>query len=362
MPHGRVFLSGANAAWFFEGFDFGNNQYPYERKAGYENWITQIRNHGGNSIRVFLHDNCQTTPYIDDHNGHTYAPDKEGHLVRDLNDLLHFAALHKVYVFFVLFSGAQKKDTHWKLQGLIVDNTKRQAYVDNALKPIVRGVKNQPYLGGWEIMNEMEGVITIEGSGDACFDTSVLSGSGAGFAGQTYHPKQLLAFINHLTAAIKSEDHSALVTSGSWNPKSNTDSTHFGHKYHNFYSDHCLVHAGNNAHPSGKLDFFQIHTYAKAQGDHYDNVAPFYHSGQEKSVYGLSKPVVIGEFSHHKGDGWAITSQYNHAYYHGYAGAWAWQYKQEPSDHDQDDAATINRGLNQLKGKNDQSNGGLVTL
>lgn len=35
----------------------------------------------------------------------------------------------------------------------------------------------------------------------------------------------------------------------------------------------------------GKLDFYQIHTYAKAEGDHYDNVGPFYHSGVSVRVH-----------------------------------------------------------------------------
>lgn len=49
-------------------------------------------------------------------------------------------------------------------------------------------------------------------------------------------------FINWQAAAIRKTDPQALVTAGSWNPKSNTNMN--GMK--NLYSDHCLIRAGHD--------------------------------------------------------------------------------------------------------------------
>ena len=80
-----------------------------------------------------------------------------------------------------------------RLQGLITDTSKLQSYIDKALIPWVRAVKDHPALGGWDIINEMEGFIkTGQHDSEPCFDTTFLTGSGAGWAGASYTAQQLL--------------------------------------------------------------------------------------------------------------------------------------------------------------------------
>jgi len=50
----KVFLNGANIAWKSYGYDFGNGQYAANSKATLENWITQIANNGGNTVRKLM--------------------------------------------------------------------------------------------------------------------------------------------------------------------------------------------------------------------------------------------------------------------------------------------------------------------
>jgi len=45
----KVFLSGANIAWKYYGYDFGNNQYQ-STKGDLERWIREIAQAGGNSL------------------------------------------------------------------------------------------------------------------------------------------------------------------------------------------------------------------------------------------------------------------------------------------------------------------------
>lgn len=82
-----------------------------------------------------------------------------------------------------------------------------------------------------------EGLVNA-GIADAnpCFDTQVLGGSGAGWAG-TYIPMQLLQrFINRQTAAIKRADPKVIVTLGSWSERAQTDEL----GWRNYYKDKCV--------------------------------------------------------------------------------------------------------------------------
>ena len=51
----KVFLSGVNIAWNSYGYDFGNGKYESLSKSTLENWLTQIGDSGGNSIRKLIH-------------------------------------------------------------------------------------------------------------------------------------------------------------------------------------------------------------------------------------------------------------------------------------------------------------------
>ena len=60
---------------------------------------------------------------------------------------------------------------------------------------MVNALKNEPGLGGWDIINEMEGVITPgQYNRERCFDTRSLSGTGAGWKGHLYSAQELLRY------------------------------------------------------------------------------------------------------------------------------------------------------------------------
>jgi len=65
----RVFLSGANLAWYNYGQDFGNNHYAGVR-SHMEQFLSQIQASGGNSIResefshVFLYYNIPFCNFV----------------------------------------------------------------------------------------------------------------------------------------------------------------------------------------------------------------------------------------------------------------------------------------------------------
>lgn len=78
-----------------------------------------------------------------------------------------------------------------RLDGLIKDEDKLQSYLDNALIPMVKALKDEPGLGGWDIINEPEGEMIPEASENPCEDTAALSDSGMGWEGKLYSAKDI---------------------------------------------------------------------------------------------------------------------------------------------------------------------------
>ena len=180
-------------------------------------------------------------------------------------------------------------------------------------------------------MNEPEGSVdpTTVDPDQPCFDTStVLGGSGAGWAGHRTTMQDLLAFFNRDAAAIHAADPTALVTVGSWSQYAATDAQGVGKpgtRFFNYYKDACLEAAGGHkASAGGGLDFYQVHTYAHGGGV-FDVGSPFGTGVRSVQSYELDKPMVVGEFSAGSTKGKrGVAELYTTALQKGFAGAWDW--------------------------------------
>ncbi|XP_046582032.1 mannan endo-1,4-beta-mannosidase-like isoform X1 [Haliotis rubra] len=341
----RVFLSGVNLAWIAYGYDFGDGQYQ-KRRARFENYLKLVSDNGGNSIRVWVHIEGATSPHFDS-NGNVLSLDQKGTFLSDMHEFLESARKYNVLVFFCLWNAAVKQN-HANMDGLIKDMTKLQSYLDNALIPWVKAVKDEPAMGGWDIINEMEGEMKKNmASTDPCYDTTILAHKGTGWAGQLYSPQEFQRFINRQIAAIKSADPEALVTVGSGSDMSNKLGSQ------NYYSDTCLIKSGGQR--MGTLSFYSVHSY-DWQGK-FPSDSPFLHSASE---YGADRPIIIGEFSQVKGAGMKIEDMFQWAYDKGYAGAWSWQALATGGGSDTIDTQT--KALLYMRNKDDQSKGGLVAI
>jgi mannan endo-1,4-beta-mannosidase len=309
---------------------------------------------GGNAVRVWVHADSANTPIFTE-DGYVASSDSKGTLIPDIRRYLRWAQELNLLVVLCLWNAAVLPNSRGAY-GLIADasadssgraNCSRlQSYIERVLTPMVSALADEPALGAWEILNEPEGSVATgitSASGNLCFDTKVLDGSGAGWAqaedkggGPPLPMESLLRFVGLQAAAIHAADPQALVTTGSWNERALSDRSGGSRQY---FSRKCLsaalaalganLGANLGAHGAAAvrphLDFYQTHAYAWPPEAPYAPSSPF---NFDSSRYGLDAPLVVGEFApgEHSG-GLTTREQYTTLLSRGHSGALGWSAK-----------------------------------
>ena len=328
-------------AWIDYGRDFGLNQ-SNAKACALQEYVHKMSSSGGNSMRIWLFVEGQSVPQFST-SGMVLNTDAAGSMISDLRTFLRYCATKNVFVTLTLWNGALMRDQ--RMKNLITDIKKLQSFFDNALIPLVKGLKDEPALAAWEIMNEPEGSVDPETKDvNPCFDTfTVLKNSGAGWAGSTLSMQHLLRFFNLHAASIKQYDPKALVTVGSWSQTASTDAdVTSGKTFFNYYKDSCLIAGGGK--DTGILDFYQIHTYA--HNGMYDHGSPFGQGIASIETYKLDKPMVVGEFSAGSTKGQrSIENLYDSALKKNFGGVWDWSLLGGDGN---DDETTADQGMKSL--------------
>jgi len=301
----ELFMSGGNIAWINFARDIGPGN---TRLDVFEEIFREVNEHGGNMMRIWLHTNGVSTP---DWNGNTVVGPGES-AIDDLRDILDLAYFYDVslklclWSFDMLQSGLSEQQLQ-RNRGLLTEEDKVQAYIDNALIPMVDSLKGHPAIAAWEIFNEPEGMTTQFGWTPFAYRVSM---------------SDVQWFINRTAGAIRRTDPDTYVTNGSWNIRASSDLGTF----FNYYKDERLIAAGGDEY--GILDFYSVHYYK-----HFPTSQSPFHN--DASYWELDKPIVIAEFylSDPRQDGdpdgiygvhW--EDLYETLYERGYAGALGWQW------------------------------------
>lgn len=312
----RIFMSGGNVAWVNFARDIG----PVPTNlAQFERIFEEVSLYGGNTMRLWLHTNGTSTPEWD--GPFVVGPGQNS--INDLMNILDLAQQYNINLKLCLWSfdmlqgvGTQTGLTQDQINrntALLTESDKLQAYINNALIPMVDAVKGHPALGAWEIFNEPEGMTSY------------------GWTPNKVSMSDIQWFVNRTAGAIRRTDPGTPVTNGSWNIRVMTDIGSF----HNYYRDDRLIAAGGD--PEGVLDFYSVHYYSQHFGE---DQSPFHNNAGH---WQLDKPIVVAEFWPTDQRGVAAEDLYTTLYDRGYAGAlaWSWSDNSEPWQPALDNMATL---------------------
>ena len=296
-----LFLSGMNMAWG----TFANDAVNPDL-AIFDTALSQISEAGGNTMRWWVHVNGLSSPIFTD--GLVSGLQDE---VININAILDLAYSKGMLICLSLWShdmlsnGGQNLDN---IQSMLADSAAARAYIDNALIPLVRGLKDHPAIACWEIFNEPEGMLP------------------GGWTNRTTTYPAIKRFVNWCAGAIHREAPNALVTNGTHRILYNSD---FG-SFVNNYSDSSLIASGGDS--LGTLNFYQVHYYDNFGTAQSPFLNPFSH-------WELDKPLVIGEFAANGVNGLNAFQMYSYLYDNLYAGGWSWTWTGHDGFGNVDDAA-----------------------
>jgi len=251
------YLLGVNYPWIHYGHDFGTTAWGHDGvsadPAVAEQDFEEMAACGIRVVRWFVFADGRASPEFDE-NGSVTGFDS--FFFDDLDAALGVAQNHGIYLILVLFDfhlcDTARVENGVQLGGhadLITNPAKRQSFIDNALTPMLSRYQTHRHILSWEVMNEPEWAMTIEGGGTV---------------GQPVPTEAMQEFVHVIVQSVEENAPQQLVTVGS-----------ASRKWLDLWKQ------------SG-LDFYQYHYYDWMESEtpfdvHYDQL-------------GLDKPCILGEF------------------------------------------------------------------
>jgi hypothetical protein len=248
------YLNGINVAW-----DKWTADLTAYDEAKFETMFADLESIGANSVRWwwFINGDNQIT-----FNGQLAQP-LSATVFQNLDKAFDAAAEHGILIMPSLLSFDIKNSGR---TFLVSNEQATDAFIDNIVVPLVERYEDHPAMGLWEIMNEGEWILSLEGGSVSTADY------------QRFHGK--------IAAAIHAAAPGALVTTGSGMFKHMSVDN-------NIVSDAALkAAAGGDS--LAVLDVYQTHYYSWMHGDGF-SYEPWIKTSTEWLPDG--KPILVGEFS-----------------------------------------------------------------
>ncbi len=276
------FLSGINSPWQNDEYyriDFlGTNHF---RLQFWKDEFEKMQINKVNFVRIWVHGRGNNTPEYDQ-NGFVKGPSQK--FYNDLDGLLNEAKKRKIYVLLTMWSfdmvlksgnGQPGSSQYQKNRNVIRDWNKLLSYQNNFLAPVVKRYVLNPYLLGYDIINEPEHMWE---NNNNLVDGQISNENTKRFVAAcavTIH--EASNYKNFTTVGSKWIIYNSSKYNG-WNNES-------GDNWSN-----ASLKAQYGGHTAAYLDFYSMHWYQwQSTG------TPF--RDKASSLYpGVNKPIVIGEF------------------------------------------------------------------
>ncbi len=306
----ELFASGGNVAWINFARDIGPGNTRLDL---FDEMFMEMHEHGGNTFRLWLHTNGASTPEFSGTGSDAEVIGPGEGAIDDLRDILDLAYFHNIGLVLCLWSFDMLQTQQTGVDGprniaLLTEDDKLQAYIDNALIPMIDSLKGHPAILAWEIFNEPEGMTDQ-----------------FGWSTERVTMADVQRFVNRTVSAIRQTDPNALITNGSWSFYASSDIFTDNPNYKNYYRDDQLIEAGGEE--DGILDFYTVHYYDWGG----TILSPFHH---DVDHWELDKPVAITEFYVQTTLGVPYDELYTTLHERGYAGALGWQWYDKYADRD----------------------------
>lgn len=300
----NLYISGVNVPWHQFGWDFGEHPewgVAY-RSYHFEEVFFQLKNHGVNTARVWIHCDGRANPEFD---AEGYVTGFDDNFFVHLDDLFYLAEIYDILLIPCLWSFDMTKD-HRKDAGefagmhadLITDADKTQSYIDNALIPMVKRYKNHCNLLAWEIINEPEWSMDMKL---------------AGVTTQTVSIEAMQRFVGKCAAAI--HQHSdKMVTVGATSLYWNSDQMRA-----NLWNKAAFAGVGLDTNQA-YMDFYSVHYYKWMDKL---GASPM---SKNASEWNLDKPILIAEYPPNELN-MSFNEQLQKSKQNNYAGVLPWSYQ-----------------------------------
>ena len=344
-----LYLSGFNIAWFDFAQDFNvkdGNSSKGIQETKLNTAIADLKASGGNTLRWWIHIDGSTSPAWGV-NGLVSGPGQ--YLIADLKRALDIAKDQSVYIIPSLWSFDMLKTNNYRMvpandnYRILTEELALQAYIDNALIPMVDQLNAHEALIAWELFNEPENMTESWFVTDSAVNINNTNGIDNLTLTDIQRTTAKMAVAIHQRALDNGE--TALVTTGTKSmAKYNSDVSTDPNSKGNLYRDDILMALADN-NPLASLDFYQAHYYNNENkgGDW----SPFHHPA---SYWEVDKPIVLGEFYvdlgiknniKRNGSNETLKPKYEEIegdnmcqrlVEFGYAGGWPWQYNEQPDN------------------------------